>query len=69
MQKGGVESPLRKMQTSLLIKHISKTLEYLVYLLLTNLAALRAAPTQPLYFWYGSQTVAPHTVKSESNKS
>ena len=44
---------------------MSETLEYLEYLLLTNLAARRCtlSTLSLLYFWYGSQTVAPYSIK------
>ena len=43
---------------------ISETLEYLVYLPLTDLAARRCtlSTLSLLYFWYGSQTVAPYSI-------
>ena len=44
---------------------ISDTLEYLVYLLLTKLAArpCTLSTLSLLFFWYGSLTVAPYSIK------
>ena len=57
-----LEIPLNKDPNS---SSISETLEYRIYLLLTNLAALRCtlSTLSLLYFWYGSQTVAPYSLK------
>ena len=57
-------SPLRKRRSSI-PSSISETLGYLVYLLLTNLAARRCTLSilSLLYFWYWSQTVAPYSIK------
>ena len=59
------ERSRKVLEQSLLIQIISETLEYLVYLLLTNLAAQRCTLStfSLLYFWYGSQTVALYSIK------
>ena len=65
-------SPLRKRRPSQLIKHIrnTKLLEYLEYLLLTNLAArcCTLSILSLLYFCYGSQTMVPYSIKERTKE-